>query len=119
MLHGHELAQVIAIERPGVNHLFSVSIDDQNVLTALNVRRLAPSRRDLNRGWIHSPASLEFGSARAAGHCKMRLTQPLLDGVPLNAIELARVLASSVDGMGKPGAHKMADPMGLVLAVPG
>src|SRR5262249_19860701 len=69
VLHRHELTQVIAIERPSVYHLLSVGIDDQYVLPPRNVRRLAPSCRYLNRGCIHSPTSLGFGSARAASHC--------------------------------------------------
>src|SRR5262249_16846213 len=70
VLHRHELTQVIAIERPCVYHLLSVGIDDQYVLPPRNVRRLAPSCRYLNRGCIHSPTSLGFGSARAASlHC--------------------------------------------------
>src|SRR5262245_61324951 len=62
VLHRHELTQVIAIERPSVYHLLSVGIDDPNVLPARNVRRLAPSCRYLNRGCVHSPTSLGFGS---------------------------------------------------------
>src|SRR5262245_4863651 len=69
VLHGHELAHVIAIERPSVYHLLSVGINHQDVLPARNLRRLAPSRRYLNRGCIHSATSLGFGSARAADHC--------------------------------------------------
>ena len=64
VLHRHELTQVIAIERPSVDHLLAVGVNDQYVLPARYVRRLALSCRYLNRGCVHSPTSLGFGSAR-------------------------------------------------------
>src|SRR6516165_9974091 len=65
VLHRHELTQVIAIERPSVDHLLAVGVNDQYVLPARYVRRLALSCRYLNRGCVHSPTSLGFGSARS------------------------------------------------------
>ena len=69
VLHGHELAQLIAIERPGVDHLLSVGIDHFNVLSACYVRRSTLSRRYLNCCCVHSVSSL-------GAHATSRLNTP-------------------------------------------
>src|SRR5262245_21032572 len=60
VLHGHELVQVIAIERPSVYHLLTMGIDHQDVPSARHVNRFAPLRRYLNRGSVHSVSSSDL-----------------------------------------------------------
>src|SRR5262245_4051724 len=57
VLHGHELVEVIAIERPSVYYLLSMGVDHEDVPSARHVYRFAPPRRYLNRRCVHSVSS--------------------------------------------------------------
>ena len=46
MLHGHELARVLGAERPGVDHLGTMGVDDLDRLTLAQPRGAAARRRN-------------------------------------------------------------------------